>query len=159
MNKQKARYRKIMNEVIEKSFPILRDKKIFIFEFKWKIFGGFAFWFSFFFLLGVNKQLRTLSERRLKGLLSHELAHFEIYYRKGFCWFLLMEAFYWLIRPLRRKLEYDTDKFSIRRGYARENYAYTLWWWNTVKRKGKKWNNCYMKPEEIKAYAKEVGKW
>ena len=61
--------------------------------------------------------------------------------------------FYWT-RPRKREQEdKDTNRLAVRKGYARELYYF---------KKGKKKEKIakyYLSAEEVKSYAKKIGKW
>ncbi len=143
-NKYVKKYKKIVNELIRKSFPELKGKKVKIIEYNFtKTYGGFVPIINW---LGIHKRSRKISRKELEALLVHELCHMEDFSKKGFFKTLLGT-----LLPVfpRKELEYKIDKMVIEKGYAKPRAL-------LVKRLGTK---SYMSEDEIKSYAKKIGKW
>ncbi|MHA1550173.1 MAG: hypothetical protein ACTSXV_01825, partial [Alphaproteobacteria bacterium] len=96
---------------------------------------------------------KKFNETELEGLVTHELAHFEIYQQRGWIKTLFFEIVYWISPNRRKKEEEQTDKLAIKRGYAKEIYAIAK------KLNKKKIRKHYMSPKEIKSYAEWIKKW
>jgi len=152
--------RKITKELIKKSFPELKKKRVLVFVplFFRKAYSGLALWIPPFpRMLFLNKERSTESDSFLRGLLSHELGHQSLHFMRGLKKSIILASLYWLSKKVRRKEEDEANKLIIRRGYARDIYA-------TTKRL-EKIKTCggiqkyYMSSEEIKSYAKKIGKW
>ncbi|MBU1051051.1 MAG: hypothetical protein KJ718_00655 [Nanoarchaeota archaeon] len=138
---------------LKQSFPLIKSKKIQIKFFSSDKYSGGAFWFlPFWRVLFVNRD-RKFNKKEWVGLIAHELAHFEIDQRRGWAKTFFVGILYWIFPDVRKKEEVQTDKMAIKKGYAREVYALAK------KLKNKKIRKHYLKPEEIKSYAKKVGKW
>lgn len=163
----KTRYQKIIEKLINESFPKLKGK-VKIHEVSSKIF----FWVGAFTLRGLSKghilittKIRKLSDKELKGLLAHELCHVEDELKMGFFKFLLAIIPYLFLWTFGKKalgdIERKTDMKAIRKGYGKEVYAHTLRWEKSLSKKEIKEIRSigYMSSEEIKKYAKDIKKW
>lgn len=141
MNKQK--HRKIINKLINDSFPKLKRGKIILVGLNFKKYrAGVAWILPYVRVIIVSKKTESLNDKKLTGVLVHELCHFEDPKK-------LRLVFYWLIPKIRKIIEKETDELAVRKGYARELYE---------SRKDLS-VSCYLSPEEIKKYAKSIGKW
>ncbi len=152
MNKYVKKYQKIVDELVKKGFPELKGKKIKIIEYNFtKTYGGFI---PIINLFGIHKRSRNLSRGELDALLVHELCHMKDFdnmnFFKTFLWGILsnIPAF-----P-RKKLESRVDKIVVRKGYARQRVVLA-----NKKLDAEKHSKNYMSVEEIKSYAKKIGKW
>ena len=150
------KYKKIVNYLIRKSFPILRGKKIYIsYLFISKKYSGGAVWIlPFWRVLFVNKK-RKFTKKQLIGLFAHELGHFELFQKRGWFGFLFVLLFYWTSSKFRKKEEERVNKLIIKRGYAREYYDLEKKFYNNKLKSSK----FYLSSEEIKSYAQKIGKW
>ena len=157
MNKYEGKYQKIVDNLIKKSFSELKGKRIYVSEASDKVsekcsaVNYYFIWVSF---IKVSQKLRKYSDSELKGIFAHELGHS---LRFGECSFFgkLWKGFrYMTSRKARTVEENACDKIAVERGYGRGLSS------AKVKRMKKgKYAKCYMSPEEIKDYAKRVGKW
>jgi hypothetical protein len=154
------RCRKIAKEIIQEGFPELKGERILIYV-PWvfrKAYSGLAFNLPpFQKIILINKQRSNKSDIYLKGLLAHEFGHHVLYKKRNFWENVRIAFFYWLDSKIRRKEEDDVNKLIIQRGYARDIYE-------TTKRGEKRKDSAgiqkyYMSSEEIKSYAKRMGKW
>lgn len=154
MNKQK--YKKIIDDLIKKSFPILRRKKIYIsYFFIRRKYSGGAFWiFPFWRVIFINRK-KEFTEKQLIGLLAHELCHFESFQKMGWLAYLFAGIRYWTSPQFRKKEEEATEKLTIEKGYSRECYSLAKRY-NSKKLKASKY---YLSPQEIKLYAQKIKKW
>ena len=73
------KYEKIVDELIKKSFPKLKDKKIFLFNFMLsKSFVAYILDLTFLRFIFVNpKKMERYSQSDQKVIFVHELCHFE----------------------------------------------------------------------------------
>ena len=156
MNKYTEKYRKIVDELVGKSFPELKGKKIWIREYDGISYGGTTYT-PFFMILWVNKKARKFTKKQQVGLVAHELCHFSIFSGRGFFEGLVKGLLYFLPKGRRKQEEMDTIKFSIEKGYGKDWCELSKVAWKDEARK--KMNKSYWSPEEIKSYAKKVGKW
>ena len=155
MNKYTEKYRRIIDKLINKSFPILREKKIYFSYFSGKKYSGGAFWIlPFWRVVFINKK-RKFSDNQLIGLFVHELGHFEVYQKRGWFLFWFIELFYWISPKFRKKEEKNVDRRIIQKGYAKEYYSLVKEFYNKKLKNSK----YYFSPEEIKSYAQKIRKW
>jgi len=155
MGNNKKNHQKIADDLISKSFPILRRKKIYISYFSGKKYSGGAFWIlPFWRVLFINRD-RKFSNNQLIGLFVHELGHFEIYQKRGWLLFWFVGLLYWIFPRFREKEEKNVDKGIIQKGYAKKYYSLVKEF-NSKKLKASKY---YFSPEEIKSYAQKIKKW
>lgn len=158
MNKYSEKYAKIKNQLVRKSFPELKSKKIFIGEI-WmrKHWSGWACYIPPFRFIGLSKNLRKDSDKIARGIIAHELCHFSLISKRSLFGNILVGLSYWFFSAPRKKEEYDVDKLLIGKGYARESYLATK---AKEKQKSKaKVQKYYMSSQEIKNYAKKIRKW
>ncbi len=145
----------MVRNIVKKSFPILRNKKISIYPLKSKNYSGGAYWFlPFWRALFINRK-RNFNEKELIGLIVHELCHFESYQKRGWVKSILFGILYWISPRFRKKEELETENLAVRKGYARETYLANL----RLERIKKKISKYYSTSQEIKSYAKSIGKW
>ena len=146
------KYQKIIDKLIEDSFPKLKGKKTKIFEFN--ITNLYAL-----FLpsnsIGVHKKCRGFSNRAIKGMLVHELCHAEFSNKEGIVKSWLIFIIYWFFPKLRRKEEIKTDKLTIKKGYARQLFEIT----KIIELELNGEIKYGLSSQEIKFYAKKIKKW
>ena len=121
MNKYESRYQRIADKLIDKSFPGLNGKKIYLWEFgNSKKYSAIAVEFLFFGLIIIFKKCRKYSDKALKGLFVHELSHLEIIKNMPFSQKISYFS-KWLVSK-KRKADFETrtDKLAIEKGYDGE---------------------------------------
>ena len=151
------KYRKIVDDLIDKSFPILKKKKIFVCEvWMFKHYSGSALYLPPFKILLFSRRLRNRT-KCLNGIIAHELGHFELIIKRGFIRSFLVVLFYWFNKKLRRREEEIVNKLIIRRGYAKEIYAASKNVEDLKRKAGV--IKYYMSAEQIKSYAQKIRKW
>lgn len=147
------RYQKIVGELIGKSFPELKDRKIRIFSLNSQKLYGLC---VPFYGIGIGRKSENLSFNELKALIAHELGHVKYSYDYGFIKSYLLFFAYWFNGKLRINEEIKVDKLVIRKGYARGLALLSA-------RLEKEFPDCkdrtYMSIGKIKRYAKETRKW
>ncbi len=164
MNEYVKRYSKIVNDLIKKSFPKLRDGNIRIFEIpEFLVWWVTGFVFSKFII--VTRRLRKFDKKSQIGLFAHELCHVEDSQKRPF----LLEFFYFMKENLSwlfftsssRNVERETDLRVIRKGYARELYHFEVMSERkfSKKRLSKISAGGYLSSSQVKKYAKKIGKW
>ena len=159
MNQYENRYSKIVNELIMKSFPELKNFKIILFESNAKRFEKHSadiFYGFFFAVIRVSKKVRKFPRKALVGLFAHELSHFTIFHNRRPFQKFLAGFNYLTSKKHHKKEERDTDRFAIKRGYWKELY------FTRVKKKevyGFSLDDNYLNPKEIKSYVKKIRKW
>lgn len=167
MNKTIEKYQKIVDKLVQKSFPELRKKKIRIVEFpEFLQFWSFAqSGFNSFFIL-INKSQRKLNLKSIRGNLAHELCHITLDHKnKG----LLKDLFHNIRKFLSfifntnfsRKIETKIDKEVIKRGYAGDLLSAHKSWIDFLSKENiiSLHSRGYLTPNQIKSYAKSIGKW
>src|SRR3989344_1164475 len=124
MNKYLGHYKKIVDELIKKSFSGLKNRKILVNEvyfFGLKYSAGVVY-FVFFDLLAVNKKIRGYSKDAVIGLMAHELSHIEEIQEMDFIEKINF-CFRWAFTSKRRAdFETSADKRTIKKGYAKCRY-------------------------------------
>ena len=164
----KDKYREIVDELIERSFPELESKEIKIVEFP-NVFIGESFSTKGIYnkYIFINKKCRDRSVKVLKGQLAHELCHIVLDYSDKSCIGSFFHFYHknlsvGLNTKFSRLIEEKIDRETIKRGYAKERYALVLDW---NKKYGEKkldkifYPRGYLRSNEIKSYAKKIGKW
>ncbi|NLJ44903.1 MAG: hypothetical protein GX431_14700 [Bacteroidales bacterium] len=149
--------RDITSDIIDKSFTLLRGKKIFVFTGPLR-FYAFSVWIPpFFRVIVLSNKTTGFNEKVLTGLIVHELCHQERYIEMGLIKYLVFAVKFLLLKRIRSAEEKSTDRLTIEKGYGRELYELST---ITHKdRKHKKINDLYLSLEEIRAYSESLGKW
>jgi hypothetical protein len=154
------RCRNIATKIIKKSFPELKNKKILIFATPFrKAYSGMALWgiWPFPDLILINRKKNNEPDKYLRGLLAHELSHIALRVKRGFIKSAVRGLFYWIIPKLRRAEEDEVNKIAMQKGYVKEIYFITQ---KSEKRKRASGiQRHYMSSQEVKNYAKSIGKW
>ena len=161
MNKYIEKYRKIIDRLVEKSFPSLKGKKIIIKESgNSRRYHAVVFEFLFLSLILTSKKCRKLSDKALKALFAHELAHQEIIKQMKF--FEMISYFLrWLfLRRVKVDFERRTDLLVIKKQYGNELIELKK---QALKGKDKEElkkikKRGYLSLEEIKSYIKKFKK-
>jgi len=150
----KSEYRKILNELVDDSFPTLKKDKIYLMEmYTWK-FTGAEFRLPFNrWLICFHPRTKEWGTEPIRGFLAHELCHFEIYKKDCFLKTWVFWILYWFSPKIRRKIERETDKLTIEKGYGKELYE------ALKKSVYSDRDKYYFSLKEIKDYAKSIGKW
>lgn len=149
-------YREITRKLIERSFPLLKDKSI-LTGMAPLSFYAFSIWLPPFLRLMVfSTKTRSFDKPAIKGLVVHELCHQERYLRMGALRYLVFTLKYLISRKARAAEEKATDRLTIEKGYGRELFRLTEITHND--RKNKKTNDLYMSPDEIRSYSETLGK-
>lgn len=161
MNKYVKRYRKIVDELIKKSFPSLKGKKIIIEELPSSVtYTGFAIRLIFTRKLKLHIRTRAYSNKLLEGIIAHELCHLEDWEINGLGNYLIHMVKSIFSKKYFISNERRTDRIAIEKGYARQLYAQRKLRLEEARRDVKSMEllNNYLSPEEIKSYAKKIGK-
>jgi len=149
--------REMTFDIIKKSFPLLKDKKICVFTGPLR-FYAFSVWFPpFSRVIMLSTKARHFNRRVLTGLIVHELCHQERYIEMGLIKYIVFAVKFVTLKRIRSTEEKATDRLTIEKGYGRELYELSA---ITHKdRKHKKINDLYLSLEEIRAYSESLGKW
>jgi hypothetical protein len=153
----KENYLRIKDQLIDESFPLLRDKKIHLFVFKFR-FYAMSVWIppSFRFIV-MSTRAKDFNEEVLKGILAHELCHQERYLKLGALKYIIFALRFLTSRKEQAEEEKATDKLTIEKGYGRQLFELSeISWYD---KNHEKIIELYMSPEEIKSYSESIGKW
>lgn len=154
-------YKKIVDHLIKKSFPELKKINVRVIVEKLKrgsmratrLYGGYL-------IIIDPEKYEDAKDNEIIGAIAHELTHFEDYSKKSWIRYFFWFLHYKYSKSFMRDVEIKTDKLTIQRGYARELYSNRCYRASKSRiplvEKGKR---AYLTPEEIKLYAKEIGKW
>jgi hypothetical protein len=152
------RYKKVIDGLVRKSFPVLGGKKIRIIENSSMKATADVVKYPFGLRLRVNPRARKYSQKELVGIFAHELCHLEQW--ELYPWdYYLLQSIRISIRSLCIAMERATDRRTIEKGYARPLYLQRLSRYKSKDSAFDKLKELYLSPEEIKQYAKEIGKW
>jgi hypothetical protein len=153
----RKRIRSIGEKIIMDSFPSLRGKKIHFYVI-WLSFFGFSAWIPpFFRFIVISSRTRDFSDEVIKGIMAHELCHQERYLEMGTWQYLKFAIGFLFSKKVQAAEEKETDRLTIEKGYGRQLYELTV-----ISRNDRNHENIidnYLSPEEIKAYAMNIGKW
>lgn len=148
MNELINKSKRIKTELIEKSFPELKNKNFRFMQYNFT--KSFAGYISSFNLIGIHKRCKNLSRNELKTVIAHELCHASL--SKDYNFF---ESFFYdfisnFSTSKRREVEVDADKLLIDKGYGKDRI-------NLEKKieKGKH-SKFYLSAEEMKEYMKSL---
>ncbi|HOW10584.1 MAG TPA: hypothetical protein PLX08_12365 [Bacteroidales bacterium] len=152
-----ATLRQLTSDIINRSFPQLRDKKIHVFTGPLR-FYAFSVWVPpFFRVIVISTRTLDFNRKVLTGLIAHELCHQERYIGMGVLNYLVFAVKFLTLKKIRSAEEKATDRLTIEKGYGRELYELST---ITHKdRKHKKINDLYLSLEEIRAYSESLGNW
>ncbi len=151
MNEYIRRYQKVVDELLDKSFPILRKKEPRIFESK--LFRNYGFYFPIINTIFITKR-KIFSNKEKIGLLAHEFCHAEQSNKKDFFENIFLFINYWLSKKTRKNIEVEADKLVIKKGYAKELFEMTKRFESEL---GKM--RYGLSQTQIKSYAKKIKKW
>src|SRR3990167_3261318 len=112
-----GRYEKTIRKLIKTSYPVLKNKKIKIYEKKNLKFSADATPLFFFMRIRTHPRLRNYSYNKLVGIFAHELCHLQYYSNFSFRFSDLIDL---LKRVFSNKYdEAEADKCAIKKGYGR----------------------------------------
>jgi hypothetical protein len=155
-----SKTQKMANEIVDKSFPELKDKVIDVKTFSSKsdyfqsrfTFVRFLTFRELKYVIYVNPKVyeRNAPENGIRSILAHEICHIAYYVRKNRFQLFGLVA---LVREnFTRKFERRTDLDAISRGYGTGLIEYRKWLYENIPSKtvaAKKRN--YLTPEEIES--------
>lgn len=153
----KEKYLSIATVLINDSFPLLRDKKIHLFIFRFRFYAMSVWLPPFVRFIVMSTRTKTFNENVITGILAHELCHQERYLKLRTLKYLGFAIKFLISRKAQAEEERDTDKLTIEKGYGRQ--LYELSEIQYFDKKHERINEFYMSIEEIKLYAKSIGKW
>jgi len=153
----KEKYKLITAKLINDSFPLLKDKKIHIFVYKFQFYGLSVWIPPFLRFIVVSTRAAGFNDNILIGILAHELCHQERYARLGFWKYLRFAVRFLTSRKAQAEEETATDRLAVEKGYGRQLYELTEL--SHYDKNHDKIIELYLSPEEIKSYAESLGKW
>jgi hypothetical protein len=164
MNKSTKKYKKIINQLIKKSFPELKGKIILVSSFNYQIISwGSAFVFSLGFVswIFVFPKTRGDSKKHLGALFAHELSHINLIVNMNLFEKIVFAFKWWFTKKTKVRFETQADKHTIKKGYAKCLFDRVK---NTEKKRSKeelkkRSARGYLSSKQIKKYAKKIGKW
>lgn len=119
MNNSLEKYNKIVDELIKKDFPILKNKKIIIKE-QNALWRAHVNYFPWGLIIYVSLKLRKFPEKSAKRILFHELCHLELFKEQGVIKTNILYIQYRLSSKVRKKVEADANILMIKKGYWKE---------------------------------------
>ncbi|MBP7730103.1 MAG: hypothetical protein KA114_00550 [Bacteroidales bacterium] len=153
----RKRVRLIAKDIINDSFPVLKEKRIF-YLIMWFRFFGLCVWIPpFVRIIVISTRIKKLNDSAMRGIIAHELCHQEKYLKMSPWQYIRFAAKYLFFKKARMLEEKDIDRLTIEKGYGRELYELSL-----ISRADLRHKNIidnYMTPEDIKDYAIKTGKW
>jgi hypothetical protein len=153
----RKRARKIADQIITDSFPLLRGKKIFYVVLYLRYYA-FSVWIPpFLRVIALSTRTKKFDDYLLTGILAHELCHQERYISMGIVKYFRFVISYSSSKKLQKEEERATGNLTIEKGYSRQLYELTLRSYSDKKHKGIRDN--YLTPEEIRVKAMECGNW
>jgi len=158
-NQHIKKYKKIVDILIKKSFPILRTKKIEISENKDLNFSADAFKLFSYFKIRTHPRLKNYNKNKLIAIFAHELSHLEFWQSMNWFNYYFIRDFNRLSKKYKKFEEEIADKKVIMLSYAHELFSQRKSRWNDKNPKVIKNKWMYMGPDEIKEYAKSINKW
>lgn len=156
------KYRRIVDELIKKSFSELKNEKIFITCFViFKRFVAQALDFGFFKLLLVNNDKineLSFSNEEVVGLFAHELCHFERYKKRTFLQKIIFIFTTCFSKKTRYEEERDTDRLTIKKGYGKRLLKIALKREERYSKEklDKVYSSGYLSPKQIKQEIKKL---
>jgi hypothetical protein len=153
----KEKYLMVAGKLINDSFPMLKDKKIYLFVFRLR-FYAMAVWVPpFIRFIVVSTRTKTFNENVITAILAHELCHQERYLKLGVLKYIWFAIVFITSRKAQAKEEKATDRLTIEKGYGRQLYELSEIQYQD--KKHERINEFYMSLEEIKSYSESIGKW
>jgi len=160
MGQYKEKYQKIVNELVKKSFPELKNRKISIVEFP-RFFAPHSFaerGINNYYIF-INKNRRAATKSQLKAILAHELCHIVLYHKPRSFLADILHNFikfssFAFNTEFSRKIETIVDKEVIKRGYGKELLIRAKEWASIFSKNELKeiYSKGYLSPKEIKKY-------
>jgi hypothetical protein len=153
----KEKYVTIIRNLIDKSFPLLKDKKIHLFIFRLRFYAMSVLIPPSFRFIVMSTRTMGFNENVLTAILAHELCHQERYLNLGILQYILFALRFIFSRKEQAIEEMATDRLTIEKGYGRQ--LYELSEIQFLDEKHERINEFYMSLEEIKSYSESIGKW
>lgn len=152
MKFNKKRYQKLVNELINEGFPLLKNKKIHI----WPAlpFSKYSASANRDLILGrylfINNKDNIYDDFEMRGLLSHELSHLESWEKIGLFNKIIEDIKCSFSNEFLAKNERETDRTAIRKGFGKELLKQRSRRYYKTDKNLEKLKKFYLSPEEIK---------
>lgn len=150
-------YIRIIGKLINDSFPLLRNKKIHLFIFRFRFFALSVWIPPFIRFIVMSTRTKEFNENIITGILAHELCHQERYLKLGAIKYLGFAVMFLVSRKAQANEERAADRLTIEKGYGRQ--LYELSEVSSKDKNHKSINALYMSSEEIKSYSESIGGW
>ncbi len=156
-------YRKIVDKLIEKSFPKLKRKKIFVFKFFYLCRNAVAMVADFYIFKSIwvnDKKMSKFSKQGIKAVLAHELAHLDIIANKNLFGKIEFGINLLFTKNGERNFERVVDILVVKKGYGKGLLSVIL----KIEKMSSKEKNLkrksrgYLNSEEIKSYIEKYKK-
>ena len=150
MEEKIKNYEKIVNDLINKSFPILKNKKIKV-EIRGSEFSACASWGLIRGrMIEVNPKYADIyNDFELKGIFSHELCHLEDWKINGYFYMVINCIKCFFSSKLNKEYEKQTDTNAVHKGYRKELVAQRKKRFSINDKNLKKLKKTYLTPDEI----------
>ena len=153
----KEKYVLITTNLINASFPKLKDKKIRLLVFRFRFYAMSVWLPPFIRFILMSTRTKDFNENVLTGILAHELCHQEKYTEMGILGYIRFAIGFITSRKVQASEERATDRLTIDKGYGRQLYELSEIQYQD--KKHERINEFYMSLDEIKSYAESIGKW
>jgi hypothetical protein len=153
----KEKYLMIARNLINDSFPILKDKKIQLFIFRFRFYAMSVWIPPFIRFIIMSSRTKDFNENVITGIMAHELCHQERYIKMGVFKYLKFVVRFLTSKKVQASEEKATDRLTIEKGYGRQLYELSEIQYRD--KKHERINMFYLSLEEIKLYSESIGKW
>lgn len=147
--------KRIVAKLVKKSFPLLKGRKINIFESKRPKGTADTRSWPGWSRIRLSPDTKSLTEEQLIGVLAHELCYIEWYCEVGFLRYLwFMEVIAKTSREAIKADERATDMKAIDKGYGAQLYAHRVLRYKNRGPRFEERKDLYLSPEEIVEHMK-----
>ncbi len=144
-----TKYEKIIKELVNSSYPVLKNKKIKVKRVFSPQFCRFTAYATISFIHVNPKYTSRYNNFELKGVFAHELCHIEDFLTNNKWWYFVHGLKYIFSKSYRERYEKDTDKKAICKGYRKELKAFREKRWSIKDKNLEKIKRFYLSPKEI----------
>jgi len=150
--KNNNQLKKYTRDLIDNSFPELKNKRILISYGQLGPFWGISWWvLPFLKIIVISPKAKNISPEALAGLLAHELSHQVIYQRESWLKYIVRTPLiYTVFKKMVKNEERQVDRMVMDRGFGYQLYILTKIIDQDSSHDCVK--NYYFSPEEIEAY-------
>lgn len=147
-----TKYDKIIKELVNSSYSVLKNKKIKVKRVFFPQFCRFSVYVSIRVIHVNTKYTNRYNNFELKGLFTHELCHIEDFLINNWWWNFVHVLKYGFSKSYRERYEKETDKKAICKGYRKELKAFREKRLGIKDKNLKKMKRFYLSPKEIENY-------